>query len=245
MKPLLIIKTGAALPSIGRQYGEFEDFILRQLAMDARKCLVVPVFQRQRLPAVKEVAGVVITGSHAMVTDRAPWSEYVADWLRRIPPGALPVLGICYGHQLLAQAFGGEVGYHPQGLEIGSVPIELTEAGRADPLLGCLPSSFSGYALHAQTVYRLPAGAAQLAKNSFEQYHAFRLRENMWGVQFHPEFSAEITRAYIEAQKHELAQAGYDVVRLKEQVRGQRYGEMLLKRFLALVKACGDSIRSK
>ncbi|MEZ4555438.1 MAG: gamma-glutamyl-gamma-aminobutyrate hydrolase family protein [Caldilineaceae bacterium] len=57
-----------------------------------------------------------MTGSHSMVTDRAAWSERSADWLRAVVAAEWPVLGICFGHQLLAHAWGGVVG---PGIEMG------------------------------------------------------------------------------------------------------------------------------
>jgi GMP synthase (glutamine-hydrolysing) len=169
----------------------------------------------------------------------------LAEWLRSIPAELLPVLGICYGHQLLAHAFGGEVGYHPQGVEIGEVGIELTEEGRKDQLLGCLPSSFPGYVTHAQTVIKLPVGAKLLAKNDFEPHHAFVIRDSMWGVQFHPEFTAAITRAYIDKQKPKLIQAGYDINKLLDNVQERGYGRALLRRFLELVRSRTACLQNK
>ena len=122
MKPLLIIKTGSIFPEYKAKLGDFDDFILDQLpAVD--EVLVAPVTETLWLPDYKAVSGVIITGSHAMVTDRQPWSEFTADWLRAIPADSVPVLGICYGHQLLAHAWGGTVGYHPRGEEVGTVAI--------------------------------------------------------------------------------------------------------------------------
>ena len=141
MKPLLIIKTGSAFASLQSEFGDFDDFVLSQMP-GIGNVLVATVFKRIWLPAYDTVSGVIITGSHAMVTDREDWSEFVAKWLRGIAANTLPVLGICYGHQLLAHAWGGDVGYHPQGKEIGTVGIDLTAAGCKDPLLSCMPRSF-------------------------------------------------------------------------------------------------------
>jgi len=112
----------------------------------------------------------------------------------------VPVLGICYGHQLLAHAMGGKVGYHPGGREIGTVTIELTRAGQDDLLLGTLPDRFKAQVSHQQSVLELPANAVRLAANTFESNHAFRIGRCAWGVQFHPEFSEAIVRQYIEAR---------------------------------------------
>lgn len=239
MKPLLIIKTGTTFPSIRERHGDFEDFIIGLLPHVAKPPVVASIFEGCRLPAGDEISGAIITGSHSMVTDREEWSEYLAAWLRRIPAGSLPVLGICYGHQLLAHALGGEVAYHPQGMETGAVKIRLTAAGRKDPLLGCLPDSFLGYVAHSQTVVKLPAAATLLAENDFEPHHAFVVGGNMWGVQFHPEYTAAITRGYIAEQERQLAQAGHDVGQLLAAVRDAVFGRLLITRFCGLVKSGG------
>jgi GMP synthase (glutamine-hydrolysing) len=133
-----------------------------------------------------------------MVTDNAPWSVRLAQWILSLHEAEIPVFGICYGHQLLARAAGGRIGYHPYGKEIGTVSVRLLPGCADDPVLQALPEAFLAHATHSQTVPALPAGATRLAANAHEPHHAFRLGECSWGVQFHPEYSVDIMRAYIE-----------------------------------------------
>lgn len=90
-----------------------------------------------------------------MVTDQAYWVQKLADWIPKVLDRNIPTLGICFGHQKLAQSLGGLVAFHPGGREIDTVPITLTPEGKQDYLLGALPEVF----MDAQTVIRLPTGA--------------------------------------------------------------------------------------
>ncbi|MDS1029810.1 glutamine amidotransferase [Bacillota bacterium LX-D] len=243
MKPLLIIKTGTTFPSVRQEYGDFDDFILNQIKVSNCDVIIAPIYEKLWLPEYDTISGAIITGSHAMVTEEEEWSEYVAEWLPNIPSGSLPVLGICYGHQLLAHAFGGQVGYHPGGMEFGTVDIQLTEEGQKDQLLGFLPNNFLGHVAHTQTVLKLPAGAKLLAQNEFESHHSFVVRGNIWGVQFHPEFNAGITSAYIDEQKQELIEAGRNIEQLRQTVQEQIYGKMLLRRFLEIVMLKEENLK--
>jgi len=196
-KPLLILKVGSTHPHIAAELQDFEHWIQAGLQDDSLPVAVVDPREGQALPAQADIAGVVVTGSHSMVSDREPWSEATATWLRDTVAAEVPVLGICYGHQLLAHALGGEVGYHPQGIELGTVPVSLHEAAQDDPLFAGLPTQFDAQAAHRQSVQRLPDGATLLAGNHFEPHHAFRFGARAWGVQFHPEFGEAATRAYL------------------------------------------------
>ncbi len=196
-KPLLILKVGSTHPHIAAELQDFEHWIQAGLQDDSLPVTVVDPREGEALPAQADIAGVVITGSHSMVSDREPWSETAAAWLRDTVAAEVPVLGICYGHQLLAHALGGEVGYHPQGIELGTVPVSLHEAAQDDPLFAGLPTQFDAQAAHRQSVQRLPDGATLLAGNHFEPHHAFRFGTRAWGVQFHPEFGEAATRAYL------------------------------------------------
>ncbi|KQP45059.1 glutamine amidotransferase [Pseudorhodoferax sp. Leaf274] len=207
--PLLILKAGATFPALARTLGDFDDWIRAGLGTPGLDIHVADA-RRDTLPAPQTLAGVVITGSHAMVTDREPWSETAAAWLRGAVQAGLPVLGICYGHQLLAHCLGGEVGYHAGGIEVGSVAVQLQPAAGADPVFGDLPPVFAAQVVHRQSVHALPDGAVQLAGNAFEPNQAFRVGPAAWGVQFHPEFSAPAMRAYVERLAPELRDEGHD-----------------------------------
>ena len=201
-RTLWIIKTGDTLPAQRARHGDFEDWIaggLNQAPASTQLALqTLDARTATAWPQPGQIAGVVVTGSPAMVTDREPWSERTAAWLASVVTARVPVLGICYGHQLLAHALGGEVAHHPDGVEIGTVTVARHAASEADPLLGDLPEHFPAQAVHWQSVRRLPPGAVLLAGNDFEPHHAFRVGRNAWGVQFHPEFSDEALRAYLE-----------------------------------------------
>lgn len=234
--PLLIAKTGQTLQDCAMRCGDFEDWFLRGLGLAAYEVQIVHLPAGDRLPPHRAVRGIVITGSHAMVTDRDPWSEDLAGWVAEAVPMGMPVLGVCYGHQLLAHALGGEVGYHPAGPEVGTVPVRLTPAARTDPLLAHLPESFYAHSTHAQSVLRLPAQAVHLAGNDYEPHHAFRVGERAWGVQFHPEFDTHIMHTYVQvrAARCEKPERDWDAIRAT--VRDTPESASLLPRFAAMVR---------
>ncbi|MZR63089.1 glutamine amidotransferase [Alcanivorax sp. DP30] len=199
-KPIAIIKTGSTYPQISNHYGDFEDWITQGLGV-AAPVWVINVPAGDAMPEASELAGVVITGSHAMVTDQAEWMTGLIHWLYRVihHQPALPVLGLCFGHQLLAQTLGGEVADNPMGIEVGTVALRLTPAGHQDALLSAMENHPWAQVVHKQSVLTPPPGAAVLASNVHDACQAFRYGDRVWGVQFHPEFSADVMRAYLQA----------------------------------------------
>jgi GMP synthase (glutamine-hydrolysing) len=162
-------------------------------------------------------------------------NESSAVYLRLLYQQQKPILGVCYGHQLLAWAFGGVVGFHPNGREIGTIDIELTLEAASDVLFAKMPKQFSAQASHQQSVLSLPDGAVLLAKNSFDAHHAFRLGSSTWGVQFHPEFSAHVMSTYICERRDDIAREGFNVEELLARVDSTPVSASLLQQFSALL----------
>lgn len=218
-RPLLIVQTGRTHAHIRERLGDFEDWIAAGLREGGATVVTYDALCDTPPPAPETLAGIVLTGSHAMVSEREPWSEALVPWLQRAVQAETPVLGICYGHQLLAHALGGEVAHHPNGVEIGTVRVQRRAAAQTDPLLGALPDEFDAQATHWQSVRRLPPGAVLLAGNAFEAHHAFRVGRCAWGVQFHPEFSAEALQAYLDGMGQALAREGRDAAQISAGLR--------------------------
>lgn len=231
--PIVIVKTGSTLPRLRETRGDYEDWIAAGLG--ASDVLTCDVREGDALPAPDVPRAVVITGSSAMVTERLDWSERTAQWLPEVLRRGTPILGICYGHQLLAHALGGEVEANPRGREIGAIEVELTEEGARDPLLGGIDSTLRVNASHRQSVLRLPQSARRLAQNATDPSQAYAVGERAWGVQFHPEWDHDVIRAYIEDRAAILRDEGLDPDALIARVRPSEHGAAILKRFAELV----------
>ncbi len=237
----LIIKTGTTIESMLDRGQDFENWFTKGIGLPPDKFQVVSVFLDHSLPPLEEVNGIITTGSAAYITDLAPWNFTTAQYLREALKRGIPQLGVCYGHQLLAWAFGGEVDFHPLGREIGTVPLRLTAAAREDELFADLPPEFSAQASHQQTVMELPPEAVLLAANEFEPHHAFRLGSCAWGVQFHPEFDAAIMACYIEERRSHLQAEGLDPDALLHAVAATPVAAELLRRFREIISRREES----
>ena len=236
MPQLLVVKTGSIFPALAASRGDFVNWFLQGLGGDPASARVIQVHEGEKLPPPGESAGVLVTGSPAMVTHRAPWSEDTAAWLSRVVAARVPVLGVCFGHQLLAHALGGVVGPCPGGAEIGTVKVALTPLAAEDPLLGPGPARFEAQASHWEAVLELPPGGRLLATTPRDKCHAFVVGENAWGIQFHPEFDEGITSAYLREHREKLTHEGHDVEALLAGVRPTPHGAAILPRFTTV---CG------
>jgi len=224
----VILKTGTTLPRLLPR-GDYEDWIAAGLGVpEVRVCRLS---EGEALPDAAAPRAVVITGSAAMVTDRLEWSERAAPWLLEVLARETPVLGICYGHQLLAHALGGVVGANPRGREIGTIEVDLADAAASDPLLGGLGPRLVVSASHRQSVLHLPEAARHLGGNATDPNQAFAIGARVWGVQFHPEWDHEVARAYVEERAQILRDEGLDPDALLANVRPSEDGATILRRF--------------
>jgi GMP synthase (glutamine-hydrolysing) len=184
--------------------------------------------------------GLVVLGGGQNVAerDRLTYLDDELELIARWHAGGRPLLGVCLGAQLLAQATGGAV-VRIARPEIGWFDVARLEAGDEDPVLGFGDRLIRSYQWHSYAV-RPPAGAVELARSD-TCLQAFRLGRS-WGVQFHPEVTPEIVEGWIDdwrADPDAVAQ-GFDpeaarAVAARELPSWATYGRRLFSRFCGLL----------
>src|SRR3954453_3386906 len=132
---------------------------------------------------------------HSDQEDRHPWLRFEKDFLAAMLDDGMPVLAVCLGSQLLADAAGGSARRASEP-EIGWREVELTEEGAADPVIGPLAPRFTGFQWHSYEALP-PEGAAILARSPVCA-QAYRVGDVAWGIQFHAEVSAADTEVWID-----------------------------------------------
>ena len=229
--PFLIVRCGTTKEAICQRHGDFAEWIRTTAGWWPEQAPEVAPYLGEAMPDFGPYAGAVLTGSPAMVTDREGWMVELEAWLRGAVAGGLPLLGICFGHQLLASALGGVVGDHPQGMELGTVEVELLPEAAEDPLFAGLPPRFPAQTTHAQSVLEPPPGAVVLARNDYEPFHALRFAPAAWGVQFHPEIDGPIMNGYKECYRAEAVAGRKRIGLLGEPTRESAAAASLLKKW--------------
>ena len=138
---------------------------------------------------IKDCSGYLITGSRASVYDDDPWIACLIGFMEELHDARVRTVGICFGHQLIAQALGGAVGRAPGGWGVGVHTWKVVgrESWMHPPM-----REIRLLASHQDQVDILPPGARLLASSTFCPHAAFAVGDHMLAVQGHPEF----TKAY-------------------------------------------------
>lgn len=143
-------------------------------------------------PAANELY--LITGSNNAAYDDLPWILSLQEWIRKAAARKVPLVGICFGHQVIAQALGGQVERFPGGWGVGIREMEVLDAD----LLPWLPDKKMRLIVnHHDQVTRLPERAVPLATSDFCRYEGFRIGRHILTFQGHPEFTVDYERHLI------------------------------------------------
>lgn len=228
-KPLLILVTGDPVPPTQQRVGGFAKLVRAGLQDVWADDFVEVDVRGEEPPPAERFAGVIVTGSASSVTERAPWMLRVEDYLAEAVEAKHAVLGICFGHQLLGQALGGQVERNPLGREMGTVQLDIVQD---DPLIDRSIEPALAHATHVDSVTALPPQARILAKTVLEPHAALRFGERAWGVQFHPEFDEQVMREYVSTRRELLTQEGRDAAAMLASIRRAQAGQLVLRRFV-------------
>ena len=235
MKPLLIIQTSSSyddLPVLCDHYGDEVTWFSNACGLSKDRVLNIKVFHDELLPAPDEIQAIIITGAVDMISDNLPWIARTSEWLKGAIENNISILGVCFGHQLIVHTLGGQVGLNPNGAEFGTVKINKTTASEQDVLFKDLPSPFTMQVFHYESALQLPDEAVILAENQIDPHHAFRYGNNIWGVQFHPEFDKKIMDHAYDVYEKDMEQAGFNVAELRASTVDNNHGTQLLQRFV-------------
>ena len=196
---------------------------------------------REALPPLGDWSSVMITGSGACLADgyegdvpRLGWTLELIEWVKKVVEADIPLLGVCFGHQILGAAFGGGV----RKSKIPEVGFKDIQVLGEDPLLDMLKPQFVCFVSHEDEISS--AGSLQvLASTEDCAIHAVRVPERRaWGVQFHTEMLLEEARGLLHyrKEKHGLHDVDIDA-ELEKSKQCLPLASMLFGRFLELAES--------
>lgn len=204
MMRILILRPGRTAAEVRQVHGDYDRWFTDAIA-GGRCSFDVRDVTREEIPPLEGFAGVIVTGSVSAAYRQEPWMARLIPFLANLDPHETPVLGVCFGAQILAHARGGSVIQNPEGWEIGGVTVEAVQAASTDPLFLGLPPVFGALATHEDRIEAMPPGAVLLAGNAHTPIQAFRIGSRLWGVQFHPEATREILSKLIRLRADQLS----------------------------------------
>jgi GMP synthase-like glutamine amidotransferase len=175
--------------------------------------------------------GYLITGSPSSVYDREEWISRLLGLVREIHEARLPLVGICFGHQAIAQALGGSVACSEKGWGVG---IRSSNLVATEPWMDAESKVCGLIYSHRDQVMSLPAEAKLLMSDDFCRYAGFSMGDKLFSIQGHPEFTKAFARGLLELRYEMIGKEIVEPARksLKGGHDGDRVGKWIVGFFL-------------
>lgn len=189
-----ILQTGHVLDVLLEKHGDFSDMFKSLLDGQGFEFITYNVVDNQFPETIQDADGWLITGSaHAAYEDH-PWISRLEEFLRQSYDSDIPIVGICFGHQILAKALGGKVEKFREGWSIGNQSYALP--GKS--------SESNVIAWHQDQVVTLPDDATQTGTSEFCENAFVTYGNKAYTMQAHPEFTTEFGRDLTKLRKAKL-----------------------------------------
>ena len=228
-KEVVVIINGPGLKEVRDKYGHSYDWV-------RNACNVSDVSFSQsnsykgQFPNLDDGDGWIITGSAKSAYADIDWIIELEILIKRAYEVQKPILGICFGHQLIAQALGGIVEKNNKGWELGSSTININDRGLISPIFKNILSDDFFYMSHEDVVSKLPPGAIELASNN-KGNQSYSIGNFIYGVQFHPEFPYDV------AQKYAFVRYQKGLIQNKPIVKRSRTSHNIINNFIKLLES--------
>lgn len=196
-----VLQTGTVPEELIDRHGPYVAMFERMLqrADPSFSVALWDVNEKREIPDSPFAAeGWIVTGSRHGVYEDHPWIDPLKTFLREAHEARAPIVGICFGHQILAEALGGKVVKSDRGWGCGIHEYRLRDhPGWMDPQ----KDTIAIQAMHQDQIVQLPPGASVIAESPFCPYAGLAYGETAMSVQPHPEFDAEFERGIITARR--------------------------------------------
>ena len=202
-----ILQTGKVSEALAARHGQYPEMFARLLGgADPGLEFATHAVVDGEFPGSPEASDAwLVTGSRHGVYDDLPWIAPLKDFLRAVRAAGRPIIGICFGHQLMAEAFGGRAEKSDRGWGIG---VHDYETVRRPQWMADAPERFSIHALHQDQVTAVPGDATVLATSPFCEYAMLAYgdpdRPEAISIQPHPEFSTPFARDLLALRTGDL-----------------------------------------
>lgn len=199
--PYAILETGVPPQGLDQTFGTYPQMIMSSLGLPRQAVRVYRTLEGELPPHDHGNKGFIITGSPAGAYETDGWILDLLAWLRALKPD-IPVVGICFGHQIMAKAWGGEVVKSSKGWGVGLHHYQVSAPEVWETLCGHVPQRLRVAVVHQDQVISVPYGAKVIASSEFTPQAAL-LYENRKGLSFqcHPEFETDYAKALLESRR--------------------------------------------